>query len=178
MRTDIDSNSIIRLHLIGRFAWTHKNGTAIQAADYNGYRALTTSKERRFFLALQPGDSIIDSLDITDHIENFMVFDRINYDAPASLHRWTSLEKKRAGDAAMFGSRQIWDSTLAGCVQQFMRKPDTQKQLYDIMTDASAGIGKTILEPDDILRIASRPDFPKEDNCAISSKISTAKRPR
>jgi hypothetical protein len=146
----------------GRFAWTHKNGTAIQAADYNGYGALTASKERRFFLALQRGDSIIDSLDITDHIDNFVVFDRINYDAPASPHRWASLEKKRAGDAAMFGSRQIWDSTLAGCIQHFMRKPDTQKQLYDIMTDASAGVGKTILEPDDIIRIASRPDFPKE----------------
>jgi hypothetical protein len=76
MRSDIDPDSIVPLHLIGRFNWTHKNGTPIEDGDYNGYRAHTPSKERRFFLALHPGDSSVDWLDITDDIGNFMVFER------------------------------------------------------------------------------------------------------
>ena len=64
------------LHLIGRRAWKHENGTTIQAADYNGYRALTPSKQRRFFLAVNPGDLSLDWLDITDHIGNFIVAEK------------------------------------------------------------------------------------------------------
>jgi hypothetical protein len=85
----------------------------------------------------------------------------INYDAPASLHRWNSLEKKRARDAQMYGTRQIWDGTLAGCVKQFIAKPSARKPLYDIMVGEEAGVGKTILEPRDIVEIANRSDFPK-----------------
>jgi hypothetical protein len=76
MRNDIDPKSIVPLHLIGRLAWTHKNGTVIQPADYNGYRATTSSGERRFFLVLQPGDLSVDWLDITDKIGNFIVAER------------------------------------------------------------------------------------------------------
>jgi hypothetical protein len=83
----------------------------------------------------------------------------INYDAPASLHKWETLEKKRAGDAQMLGAHQIWDGTLRGCIKQFLDKPESQRPLYDIMIGEEAGIGKTILEPSDIMAIASREDF-------------------
>jgi hypothetical protein len=78
MRDDIAPNSIVRLHLIGRVRWTHTNGAVIEAGDYDGYRALTPSKERRVFLALQSGDASGDWLDITDHVRNFIVSHRDN----------------------------------------------------------------------------------------------------
>jgi hypothetical protein len=83
-----------------------------------------------------------------------------NYDAAASLHKWETLDKKRAGDAQTLGAAQIWNGTLAGCVKQFMAKPQSQQPLYDIMVDEDAGVGKTILEPSDIHLLAKREDFP------------------
>ena len=71
MRSDIDQNSIVQLDLVGHRTWQHSSGAIIQAGDYNGYRALTPSGERRVFLALHPGDSSPDWLDITDQIGNF-----------------------------------------------------------------------------------------------------------
>jgi hypothetical protein len=66
---------------------------------------------------------------------------------------------KRSGES--IGSRQIWEGTLAGCVKEFLAKPENQRPLYDIFTDSQPGLTKTILEPDDILLLAARGDFPK-----------------
>jgi hypothetical protein len=76
MRNDIDPGSIVRLHLIGRVEWQHKTGAMIQAGDYDGYRALTASGERRTFLALHPNDDSTDWLDITNDLHRFMAFNR------------------------------------------------------------------------------------------------------
>ncbi len=76
-RSDIDPTSIVPLNLIGRHVWQHKNGTIVQAADYNGFRALTPSKEPRYFLAVTPGDLSVDWLDITDQIGNFIVDEKV-----------------------------------------------------------------------------------------------------
>jgi hypothetical protein len=104
MRNDIDQNSLVRLHLIGRVAWKHSSGPMIEAADYNGYRALTPSKERRFFLSLMPGDSSVDWLDITDHIGNFMVSEKD--DAAPRLARKLRLKQNPGKDVIKdFGKR-------------------------------------------------------------------------
>jgi hypothetical protein len=76
MRQDIDINSIVPLHLICRDHWQHENGTTLKPVDYAGYRALTPQKERRFFLALNPGDLSIDWLDITGHTDKFIVSEK------------------------------------------------------------------------------------------------------
>jgi hypothetical protein len=76
MRSDIDPNSIVRLHLIGRLRWTHQSGTIIQAGDYTGYRAMTPLGERRVFLTLQPGDLGTDWLDITDQAGHFFIYNK------------------------------------------------------------------------------------------------------
>jgi hypothetical protein len=89
----------------------------------------------------------------------FQTSEPIIYDLPATLHKWESLEMKLSGQG--IGSRQIYDGTLAGCVREFMAKPDTQKLLYDIFADTQPGLTKTILNPHDILELAARDDFPK-----------------
>ena len=87
----------------------------------------------------------------------------INYDARATLHKWQSLERKRAGDPPTFGSFQEWSGTLAGCVKQYLAKPDSQKPLYDIIMvgEDDAGVGETILGSPVIDEIAQREDFPR-----------------
>jgi hypothetical protein len=76
MRDDIDPNSIVRVHLVGLFEWQHANGTIIKAADYDGFRALTPSGERRLFLSLNVGDLSVDWLDITDHAASFIAINK------------------------------------------------------------------------------------------------------
>jgi hypothetical protein len=69
MRDDIDSKTVVKLHLIGRTTWTHPNGTIIRAGDYNGYRSvMKTTGQPRVFLALQPGDLTVDWIDVTDQV--------------------------------------------------------------------------------------------------------------
>ena len=85
----------------------------------------------------------------------------INYDARATLHKWQSLETKRASDPPTFGSFQEWSGTLAGCVKQYLAKPDSEKQLYDIMVGEEAGVGETILGAPVIDEIVQREDFPR-----------------
>jgi hypothetical protein len=86
----------------------------------------------------------------------------VKYDVPATLHRWETLEKKRAGDAEALGDKVVWTGTLAGCVKRFLSKRKADRALFEIIVGDEAGIGKTILEPDDILEFAARGDFPKD----------------
>ena len=60
----------------------------------------------------------------------------------------------------MFGS--LWNGTLKGCVLQFLRKPKGQRAFFEITVGEDAGIGKSVLGPDDILTIADGEDFPRD----------------
>jgi hypothetical protein len=56
MRDDIEPESVVRLHLIGRTTWTHPNGTVIEEGGRNGYRAvMKATGETRVFMSLLPG---------------------------------------------------------------------------------------------------------------------------
>jgi hypothetical protein len=78
-----------------------------------------------------------------------------DYDVPASLHKWPSFEKNRAGSGDRMISRP--DATLADCVKEYMAKPDSQRDLYDIHLDGN------ILHRHEIEEIAKRSDFPWND---------------
>jgi hypothetical protein len=75
----------------------------------------------------------------------------INYDAPAVLQEWDD-ELTRAG--------AIYKGTLAGCISQFLLKP--QNRRYEIMVGKEAGTGKTVLYETDIRTLARRADFKKD----------------
>jgi len=70
---DIDPNSVVRLHLIGRAEWQHESGVMLQAGDYHGYRALTRSGQRRIFLEHRSG-ARAEWFDITSDADKFMTF--------------------------------------------------------------------------------------------------------
>jgi hypothetical protein len=86
---------------------------------------------------------------------------QIRYDAAANLEKWPSREamlKPRNGDSVV--SQTVFTGTLAGCVRQFMDKPESRRPLYEIFTDADAAFNKSILDALDIAALAERPDFP------------------
>ena len=93
---------------------------------------------------------------------------RIDYDAPASLHKWTALDRRRAGNRAV-GCSEMFAGTLVECVTQFLTKAESLKPLYDIMVSEQAGLGDAILDYKDIEAIAGRSDFPKPSHQPAAS---------
>jgi hypothetical protein len=86
----------------------------------------------------------------------------IQYDMPATLYKWPSLEKRRIATGEIIGARRIFEGTLAGCIREFLAKPISQRPLYEIFTERQPGLRDTILGANYILEIAEREDFPKE----------------
>jgi hypothetical protein len=86
----------------------------------------------------------------------------IQYDVPATLHKWPSREGRRIATGEVISARQVYDGTLAVCVREFLARPISQRSLYEIFTVRQPGLRDTILQMHDILEIAERDDFPKE----------------
>ena len=78
----------------------------------------------------------------------------INFDAHATLYRWEEVEKQNPNDSDQFGSVQIWDGTLEGCIKQFLAKSDRAHVAYDIMVGDDAGIGRPIRQAHEIENLA------------------------
>ena len=58
----------------------------------------------------------------------------IDFNAPAELRKWPSLNKQRV--SASLGARPyvISEGTLVECIQQFMQLREAQRHLYEIHT--------------------------------------------
>ena len=69
----------------------------------------------------------------------------INFDAPAILRKWPSLNGERI--AAAEGARPyvIVEGTLDFCIRQFMEKPTTHQHLYEIHTTPQGELVSAIL---------------------------------
>ena len=90
-----------------------------------------------------------------------MTMKPILFDVPADLYKWPLAERTpRTGDTVR--PDMVHGGTLAGCVREFMKKPLSQRSLYEIFTQEQPALTKTILSASDILEIASHGDFPKE----------------
>jgi hypothetical protein len=86
----------------------------------------------------------------------------IQYDMPATLYKWPSLEGRFMSTGDTIENHRIFEGTLAGCIREFLAKPISQRPLYEIFTDRQPGLRETILGANYILEIAEREDFPKE----------------
>jgi hypothetical protein len=69
----------------------------------------------------------------------------INFDAPATLRKWPSLNNERI--SASLGARPylIIDGTLDQCIQKFMAMPLGQHHLYEIHTAAQSDLVSALL---------------------------------
>ena len=57
---------------------------------------------------------------------------RINFDAPAVLRKWPSLNNQRRTEGP--GPYLLIDGTLDECIREFIAKPAPMRHLYEIHT--------------------------------------------
>jgi hypothetical protein len=84
---------------------------------------------------------------------------QINFDAPATLRKWPSLNNERIN--ASLGARpyMIIDGTLDECIRKFMAMPVGQHHLYEIHTAAQSDFVSAVLSAEHIVELARLRDF-------------------
>ena len=84
---------------------------------------------------------------------------QINFDSPATLRKWPSLNNERV--SASLGARPylIIDGTLDECIRKFMTIPVGQHHLYEIHTAAQSDLVSAVLSAEHIVELARLRDF-------------------
>jgi len=84
---------------------------------------------------------------------------QLNFDAPATLRKWPSVNSERI--SASLGARPylIIDGTLDECIRKFMSQPKSQHHLYEIHTAPQSDLVSAILSAEHIVEIARLRDF-------------------
>jgi hypothetical protein len=79
----------------------------------------------------------------------------INFDAPAALRKWPSLNKERSNA----NSYSIVEGTLDECIRQFTSKPISRQHLYEIHTAPQGELITAVLPAKQIIELARLRDF-------------------
>jgi hypothetical protein len=84
---------------------------------------------------------------------------QIDFNAPATLRKWPSLNKQRV--SASLGARpyMISEGTLDECIQQFMQLRESQRHLYEIHTVPQTDLVSAVLSTDHVVELARLRDF-------------------
>jgi hypothetical protein len=84
---------------------------------------------------------------------------QINFDAPATLRKWPSVNKERV--SASLGARpyMIVDGTFDECIRKFMSQPISQHHLYEIHTAPQSDLVSAVLSAEHIVELARLRDF-------------------
>jgi hypothetical protein len=84
---------------------------------------------------------------------------QINFDAPATLRKWPSVNNERVN--ASLGARPylIIDGTLDECIRKLMSQPTSQHHLYEIHTAAQSDLVNAVLSAPHIVELARLRDF-------------------
>jgi hypothetical protein len=83
----------------------------------------------------------------------------VNFDAPASLRKWPSLNRERLKESHHPGSYLLVDGTLDECIRQFMTKPASQHHLYEIQTAPQPPLVTAVLSAEHIVQLARLREF-------------------
>jgi hypothetical protein len=83
----------------------------------------------------------------------------IDFNAPAALRKWPSLNNERI--SASLGARPylVVEGSLDECLRQFLAKPASQRQLYEIHTAPQTDLVSAVLSAEHIVEIARLRDF-------------------
>ena len=81
----------------------------------------------------------------------------INFDAPAILRKWPSLNNQRITQAA--GSYSVYDGTLDECLREFMAKPAAARHLYQIHTSPQPPLVADVLSGESVAELARLREF-------------------
>jgi hypothetical protein len=81
----------------------------------------------------------------------------INFDAPATLCKWPSLNNQRRPEAS--GPYLLVDGTLDECIRAFMAKPASIRHLYEIHTSPQPLLMSDVLSEEIVAELARLRDF-------------------
>lgn len=83
----------------------------------------------------------------------------IDFNAPAILRKWPSLNNERV--SAALGARPylIVDGSLDECIRRFLAKPVGQRHLYEIHTAPQTDLVSAVMSAEHIVEIARLRDF-------------------
>ena len=84
---------------------------------------------------------------------------QIDFDAPAALRKWPSVNNERV--SASLGARPylIIDGTLDECIRKFMSQPVSQRHLYEIHTAPQSDLVSSVLSAEHIVELTRLRDF-------------------
>jgi len=82
---------------------------------------------------------------------------RVNFDAPAILRKWPSLNNQRRPDVV--GPYLLLESTLDACLQEFMAKPAPIRHLYEVHTSPQPPLVSAVLSEEIVAELARLRDF-------------------
>jgi hypothetical protein len=85
---------------------------------------------------------------------------RVDFNAPAELRKWPSVNKERV--SATLGARPYMigeGGTLDECIHQFMHLPEAQRHLYEIHTAPQSDLVSAVLSTDHVVELARLRDF-------------------
>jgi hypothetical protein len=79
---------------------------------------------------------------------------KIDFDAPADLRKWPSIDNERI--SADLGARPnlIIDGTLDQCIQKFISMPASQHKLYEDHTVSQSDLVSAVLSAGHIIELA------------------------
>jgi hypothetical protein len=80
----------------------------------------------------------------------------VNFDAPAVLRKWPSIDNKRRAGAAPY---LLVDATLDECLREFMAKPTSTRHLYELHTSPQPPLVSALLSGDIVAELARLRDF-------------------
>ena len=83
----------------------------------------------------------------------------INFDAPATLRKWPSVNKERVSSSLGARPYTIIEGTLDECIRKFTAMPVGQHHLYEIHTAAQPDLVSAVLSAAHIVELARLRDF-------------------
>ena len=81
----------------------------------------------------------------------------LDFDAPAILRKWPSLNGRRRTDCA--GPYLLVEGTLGECIHEFMTKPVPARHLYEIHTSPQAPLVSEVVSAENVAELAYLRDF-------------------
>jgi hypothetical protein len=80
----------------------------------------------------------------------------VNFDAPAELRKWPSLNNQRRPDRETY---IVAAGPLDQCIREFMAKPEPTRHLYEIHTARQPPLIMGVLSAEHIVEFARLKDF-------------------
>ena len=80
----------------------------------------------------------------------------INFDAPAELRKWPSLNNQRRPDRETY---MVTAGSPDQCIREFMAKPEAARHLYEIHTAPQSPLTAGVLSPEHIVELSRLRNF-------------------